>query len=176
VPGLYAAGEVAATGVHGANRLASNSLLEGLVFGAAAGSAMLEEQSDAAGSSAAPLRLRGIPDADAARVMDSVRTTAWEKVGILRDGPTLASALATLEEDARLATATSPSRRGLEALNMTIVARMIARCALFREESRGAHFRTDFPLMDDAHWRCHTRLIHDEVTKGPLIPGPTVAR
>jgi L-aspartate oxidase len=99
VPSLFAAGEVAATGVHGANRLASNSLLEGLVFGMAAGSAMLEEtpaaQASRASDDAPPA---GIPDAAAADVAAQVRTLAWEKIGIVREREGLAGAIARLEE------------------------------------------------------------------------------
>jgi L-aspartate oxidase len=160
VPGLFAAGEVAATGVHGANRLASNSLLEGLVFGAAAGAGMLQAEGYGArpGSTVPPPVPLGIAEEGAGAVMTEVRSIAWERIGILRDGAGLAAALGRLEELAGGAENGAPARRGLEALNMTLVAGMIARSALFREESRGAHYRTDFPEHDDARWRRHTLL------------------
>ena len=135
LPGLFAAGEAACTGVHGANRLASNSLLEGVVFGARAGRAMAEARP----STSTPLAgadqgrdLRGVvPSADA-----TVRAIAWKHCGIVRDAPGLRSALAWLD---------AQTSEDFETRNMLQVAQLIARCALAREESRGAHFRTDFP-------------------------------
>ncbi len=122
--GLYAAGEVACTGVHGANRLASNSLLEGVVFGARAGKAML----DAAGAPSHRGRAatRAEVHADTSRAPE----IAWDYCGILRDAAGLRRALGELDGDES---------------NVATVARLIAGCALAREESRGAHFRTDFP-------------------------------
>ncbi|MCA1631282.1 MAG: FAD-binding protein, partial [Acidobacteria bacterium] len=156
--GLYAAGEVACTGVHGANRLASNSLLEGLVFGARAGRAAA---ADRAGG-AAPIAHRAVvndeetPDAGrgsggeiALAVRKRVRRLMWERVGILRSRQSLGRALSEFEQiaGARLRT---PSR------NFLTVATLVARAALWREESRGAHHRVDFPARDDARWRAHS--------------------
>jgi L-aspartate oxidase len=120
---LFAAGEVACTGVHGANRLASNSLLEGVVYGARAGRAMREVRAKlcAASSDTAP---------PAHEDPAQVQQIAWERCGIVRDAAGLAEAIRLLEPI-----------HGSEAL----VAQLIARCALAREESRGAHFRSDFP-------------------------------
>ncbi len=118
LPGLFAAGEVACTGVHGANRLASNSLLEGLVFGARAGRAM---------RGAAGCRIGKSTGAEARRPSERVRQILWDKCGIVRSNEGLGEACRLLEE-----------QPGAE------VALLIARCALAREESRGAHFRTDF--------------------------------
>jgi L-aspartate oxidase len=123
LPNLFAAGEVACTGVHGANRLASNSLLEGVVFGARAGQAMLA-QIPRARAACAPMPPE--PAADSSLV----HRIAWEHCGIVRDAAGLKKACRLL---ARLA--------GTEAE----VALLIARSALAREESRGAHFRSDFP-------------------------------
>ncbi len=120
--GLYAAGEAACTGVHGANRLASNSLLEGVVFGARAGRAMREER-----EKGAP---RGIAPAAPAGCGPDVRRIAWERCGIVRDAAGLKEARHILEDHL--------------GRNEALVAWLIARCALAREESRGAHFRTDF--------------------------------
>jgi L-aspartate oxidase len=180
VRGLYAAGEVAAAGVHGANRLASNSLLEGLVFGAAAGTAMVEEcagvEADPRGAEAGVVT-RGIADARAAEVAAQARTISWEGAGILRERASLARAEARLAEILAGAEGNSPGRRGLEAHNMALVAMMIARSALFREESRGAHARTDFPARDDARWRRHTllregRLEASDPIQDASIPAP----
>jgi L-aspartate oxidase len=121
IPRLFAAGEVACTGVHGANRLASNSLLEGVVFGIRAGRAMREV------TGRAELQL----DGQAGRptpLTDELRQIAWQKCGIIRSAEGLSEACVWLEFIA-------PDS----------VALLIARCALARRESRGAHFRSDFP-------------------------------
>jgi L-aspartate oxidase len=176
VPSLYAAGEVAATGVHGANRLASNSLLEGLVFGMAAGSAMLEETDAPASGPALGPPPAGIPDAAAAEVAAEVRSLAWEEIGIVREREALGGAIARLAEIVATATEAPATRRGLETGNMARVALMIGRSALFREESRGAHFRKDFPARDDAHWRVHTRLVGEGIEKSDPVPDARVER
>ena len=161
LPRLYAAGEVAGTGVHGANRLASNSLLEGLVFGARSGAAMVE---DSYGFPQPPQhdRLRAelpfLPAAqDVARLEKQVREIAWEKVGIIRDAEGLVQAIDALSALApRCQAEGAPSRAGFESENLRLIALLAARAALAREESRGAHFRTDFPRKDDARWTAHS--------------------
>jgi L-aspartate oxidase len=153
LPGLYAAGEVACTGVHGANRLASNSLLEGLVFGAAAAETMIEEQGSgprAQGSAASvpAAELGGAtPEAATERWIAELRTLMWKHAGLLRDGAGLHEAQRGLDALA----VTMPRglyRRALEARNLHLVAGLIVASALGREESRGAHYRNDFPLHD----------------------------
>ena len=154
--GLYAAGEVACTGVHGANRLASNSLLEGLVFGARAGAAAAADfanerivpHADAGedeGEVAAPRASGEI----ALAVRKRVRRLMWERVGILRSRESITRALFEFEQIAR-----APLARASR--NFLNVATLITRSALWREESRGAHYRTDFPERDDQHWRVHS--------------------
>jgi L-aspartate oxidase len=139
VPGLYAAGEVACTGVHGANRLASNSLLEAVVFGLRAGKAMSSHSAGpVAGETVRPPML--IPDIAERRI----RELTWEHCGIVRDRASLESAIRTLDRTAFASTA-SPTLAATELRNMHRVAALIAACALWREESRGAHYRTDFP-------------------------------
>jgi L-aspartate oxidase len=139
VPRLFAAGEAACSGVHGANRLASNSLLEGLVFGARAGAAMRDAapSSAHAGEIAEPERYPDIEEA-------AIRQIAWESCGISRDANGLATAIHSLKSVAQRPLA-RPAREQYELRNIYAVALLIARCALAREESRGGHYRTDFP-------------------------------
>jgi L-aspartate oxidase len=172
LPGLYAAGEVACTGLHGANRLASNSLLEGLVFGARAAQAMTDApqaaplKSDRVGPGDCPpsrfprsgrARRSSLDRAEAgelgAGTPDEIRALMWRAVGLFRTREGLAAAVEALE---RASVPASPAtteewRQG----NLVTVARLVARAALRREESRGGHFRADFPARDDLHWKVH---------------------
>jgi len=143
---LYAAGEAACTGVHGANRLASNSLLEGVVFGARAGRAMLEWASAPRPTSGTPAESR-----DSAATAAEIRALAWEHCGIVRGAAGLRAACRKLEEADRPCAGASP--QSAEVGNMRQVALLIARCALAREESRGAHFRRDHPQKQRAFER-----------------------
>jgi L-aspartate oxidase len=138
--GLYAAGEVACTGVHGANRLASNSLLEALVFGARAARAMVDANARSGwqAKSATDPQI-GAPAPLGPMTLAAVQDLAWSHCGIVRDAAGLREAVARLE-------ATRPEA---EASSAHLVAMLIARCALAREESRGAHYRTDFPEKRD---------------------------
>lgn len=153
LPGLYAAGEAACTGVHGANRLASNSLLEGLVFGALAAEAMISDSTRIPSlrqPSAPPLTVSEAvtPDADIERWIAGLQSGMWKYAGLLRDADGLEAIKHTL---AALA-ATMPrglSRRAIEARNLHAVASMIATSAQARQESRGAHYRNDFPQRDE---------------------------
>jgi L-aspartate oxidase len=134
--GLFAAGEAACTGVHGANRLASNSLLEGVVFGARAGAAMREAPGG--------LRGGGAPEFTVPRIEENeLRRLAWEHTGILRSGAGLLDFISRIE--ALPLEPRTPSRAAAELRSLHTTALLIARCALAREESRGAHRRTDFP-------------------------------
>ncbi|HLJ14112.1 MAG TPA: L-aspartate oxidase [Bryobacteraceae bacterium] len=145
LPRLYAAGEAACTGVHGANRLASNSLLEGVVFGARAGRAMLEcsklpfteGSSFAARTAEAEMRFPAISEQE-------LRSLAWRDCGILRSGTALEKALQMLEA-LPLVRCPEAKRGHYELRNIHVVCSLIARCALAREESRGGHYRSDFP-------------------------------
>ncbi len=143
VHGLYAAGEVACTGVHGANRLASNSLLEAVVFGLRAGRAMSAHASDSlpGETTRPPILVPAIAERE-------IRELTWEHCGIVRDRAGLESALATLDRT-ESAPGASPTLAAVELRNMHQVAGLIARAALWREESRGAHYRTDFPEKRD---------------------------
>ena len=154
VPGLYACGEVACTGVHGANRLASNSLLETVVFakrivqratrdhGAAAAPAQ-----DAFTIASATNESAGSPD------RSSLQGLMWDNVGIVRSGDGLHEASARLAAW-HAALPRAHDRASHELANMVLVGRLMAHAALEREESRGAHYRTDFPEPRD-EWRRH---------------------
>jgi L-aspartate oxidase len=169
--GLFAAGEVACTGVHGANRLASNSLLEGLVFGARAAIAMQEKPAAAAlkpdrtvaggwalvagktRDDQPPAASHQPPDAGA------IRDLMWRSVGLFRTREGLQDAVSALDAahdvDRERMRAATPDADRWRRSNLVAVARLIARAALRREESRGAHFRADFPAHDDVRWRVH---------------------
>ncbi len=151
LPGLFAAGEVAATGVHGANRLASNSLLEALVFGARAGRAMRELPSSGTSRRGRPPE-DGFPAIEA----EELRRLAWENCGIVRTGEQLAGTCEILER-VPLLRGVEPRRELFEIRNMHTVVWLIARCALARRESRGAHYRADFPHKDP-RFQKHSRV------------------
>jgi L-aspartate oxidase len=160
--GLYAAGEAACTGVHGANRLASNSLLEGLVFGARAAGAMSGEMPRAAQKSPEPCGEAG-PAIDFAEARQKLQQSMWQKAGLLRDAAELQAGLAEIR--ALCAEIPRQSNRALlELRNLQTVAELILRSALAREESRGAHFRNDFPERDDARFQKHSVIRQDQVT------------
>ena len=134
---LFAAGEVASTGVHGANRLASNSLLEGVVFGARAGKAMREAPALSMSRAGTPSESR-LP----AVSVEEIQRLAWENCGIVREGGKLEAACKKLRCDVSGNPAT-PNE--LTARNLRDVTLLIARAALARRESRGAHYRSDYP-------------------------------
>jgi L-aspartate oxidase len=151
LPGLYAAGEAACTGVHGANRLASNSLLEGLVFGALAAETMIAEEPVEDGSwPALPAMATEVATGEAAteRWIKELREMMWKYAGLLRDANGLGEAKRSLEA-LRRSMPTGLFRRAVEARNLHAVAELIVSAALGREESRGAHYRNDFPLRDE---------------------------
>ena len=149
VPGLYAAGEAACTGVHGANRLASNSLLEGLVFGARAGRAAVEDLDKLPEMDLEALDARAdSPDGEAVeRVIAGLRAAMWRHAGLLRDADGLAQAAEAVaaagRELERLGAVGKLSRRLVEARSMVVVAGAIVAAAMARRESVGAHFRLD---------------------------------
>lgn len=175
--GLFAAGEAACTGVHGANRLASNSLLEGLVFGARAAAAMIKApqaappganrreastlmaettgpgSSQSAGVRAGAVR---VPSARLPASGSDVRDLMWRSAGLFRSREGLGDAVACLDEAFEAESRRSCSNADdWRRFNLVTVARLIARAALRREESRGGHFRQDFPARDDRRWRFH---------------------
>jgi L-aspartate oxidase len=148
LPGLFACGELARTGVHGANRLASNSLLEGLVFAERIARELASEGRYEAPRRPSPFSVPPLADRGAAQVAaDTIRRVMWDYAGIDRDAKGLSSCLKQL---ARVRERLSPGMT--EEANMCDTARMIAAGALAREESRGGHFRSDFP-RPRAEWR-----------------------
>ena len=162
--GLYAAGEAACTGVHGANRLASNSLLEGLVFGARAAQSMLADGLPLVAADAPELpaaRLSASEEEKLEAVIAQLQHAMWMYAGLLREGSTLREGLAAHRAcEAGLAQFAQGrgNRRLAEAHAMSRVAHAILHSALARTESRGAHFRNDFPHRDDEHFLKHSVL------------------
>lgn len=149
VPGLYAAGEAACTGVHGANRLASNSLLEGLVFGTLAAKTMIAERTRGVAAEAVAVVDAGVSsEAATEKWIAELRDLMWKYAGLLRDRMGLEIALRGLEA-LRRAVPRGLTRRAVEARNLLVIAELIVTAALGREESRGAHYRNDFPLRDE---------------------------
>jgi L-aspartate oxidase len=159
IPGLFAIGETACTGVHGANRLASNSLLESVVFSKrvvqrnkmTAPPSHCEERSDEAISYSLPHRepLPTVPPPN----LPKLQSLMWNKVGIIRTGDSLGEAvniLATWYHSLAL----PADRPSYELNNLVLCARLMAEAALLREESRGAHFRSDFP-QPSPKWQRH---------------------
>jgi L-aspartate oxidase len=162
LPGLYAAGEAACTGVHGANRLASNSLLEGLVFGARAAQSMLDDGlvlQTADSLQSTPTPLTSAEEVKLEEIIARLQASMWAYAGLLREESTLRQGFAAQEACAadleRLGQG-KQSRRLAEAHAMSRVARAILVSALARTESRGAHFRNDFPRRDDQNFRKHS--------------------
>ncbi len=163
VPGLYAAGEAACTGVHGANRLASNSLLEGLVFGARAARAMLSDEQPSVESLTALQSASPMDNADLGLLethITQLRRAMWSYAGLLRDEANLRKGIGAVDQYenqiGHFDQQGKASRRFHEAVALGVVARAILLSALARLESRGAHFRSDFPQRDDAHFRKHS--------------------
>jgi L-aspartate oxidase len=160
LPGLWAAGEVTSTGLHGANRLASNSLLEGMVFGAACGRAA----SEAARSMPSTLTALQVANAyapeedgflDVADLTNSLRSMMVRSMGVIRDASGLAEATDSLAFWCRYVLPREfADRAGWELQNLLTVARLMVDAARKRQESRGVHFRSDFPHVLDA-WHRH---------------------
>jgi L-aspartate oxidase len=153
VPGLYACGEAACSGVHGANRLASNSLLEGLVFSRRIAAAVARDLPPAQEPSA-DRRTPGLVPADAVAAVQRVMT---EHAGVLRSDTGLAAAAGRLAEIAGAPgeEPPAPDTHSWEATNLLTVASVLVEAARLRQETRGSHWREDFPERDDVRWSGH---------------------
>ncbi len=169
LPGLYAAGEAACTGVHGANRLASNSLLEGLVFGARAAQSMLCGWLAVGDCRCASSRSRASHPRRRTDGRKADRRPASSHVGLCRPAPPGVHAARGFAAQkicaaalAELAGRGKGGRRLAEAQALSTVAHAILHSALPRTESRGAHFRNDYPKRDDKHFLKHSRFKRDE--------------
>jgi len=141
LPRLYAVGEVARTGVHGANRLASNSLLEGLVFAERVARDLAHTPLDLPAPPAADWSVPALDDRGAAQVAaDEIRQLMWDHAAIARTASGLRRCIAALHHlGSRLAPGATEER------NLLTTATLVAEAALLRKESRGGHFRSDFP-------------------------------
>jgi L-aspartate oxidase len=168
LPGLWAAGEVSSSGLHGANRLASNSLLEGLVYGAHAGmSASGEALAISDELKTYPLENPvAIPSAEAldlADILNSLKSLMWRNCGVRRDSERLLEALEAVDQWRRyVLTRQFDDKAGWELQNLLTVARVMIQAALTREESRGVHLRTDYATVDEQHWNKHQWFERDE--------------
>ena len=163
INGLFAAGETACTGVHGANRLASNSLLEGLVYGRLAGKT--------AGETAPPAKKQRTARAEKEKmamppgsipahdeIRGDLRRLMWQNVGIIRSEETLLEAKRRIEEWKYITEKSFLARREIELKNMIQVAGLITEAALLRKNSVGAHFRLDYPRKGEG-WQQHVSLV-----------------
>jgi L-aspartate oxidase len=174
LPGLWAAGEVTSSGLHGANRLASNSLLESLVFGAHAGEAASQTALQI------PDTLHGLTlenppsdltgeSLDLADIRNSLKSLMWRAAAVRRDGGRLGEAAEKIDNWCRYVLFRQfKNPTGWELQNMLLVARIMIAAAHNREESRGVHLRTDFPDTDDAQWCRHQTFGRDSAESGEL--------
>lgn len=160
LPGLWAAGEVTSSGLHGANRLASNSLLEGMVFGAHAGRgaslAAAEMPDDFRAPSISNPRVdNGVEPLDLTDIRNSLKTLMWRRVGVRRQADRLRGAAETIEHWCKYVLPHEfADAEGWELQNMLTLGRIMIDAALTRQETRGVHQRTDFP-KSNADWQRH---------------------
>lgn len=161
LPGLWAAGEVTSSGLHGANRLASNSLLEGLVYGARSGMLAAQEakqieddyrvlpiKSNAAQNMTEPL--------DITDIRNAMQSLMWRMVGVQRQRERLEQALASIKSYSKYVLVHKfRNEAGWELQNLLTIAHLMTEAALARTESRGVHYRTDYPQLADDQWCRH---------------------
>ncbi len=168
VPNLFAIGEVACAGLHGANRLASNSLLEGLVMGAIAGEHAARRVTDnpiAPAPIVSDIRPSTHAELDLGDVRSSLRSAMWKNVGIRRDATRLADACEMFDFWGRYTLdKIFDTPDGWEVQNMLLTGALIARSALWREESRGSHWRRAYPDRREDY------TVHDLLLRGHTEP------
>ena len=162
MPGLFAAGEATSSGLHGANRLASNSLLEGLVYGQRAGAAASAAAAKMPDSlSALPISHAAIPTheeptLDLADIRNSLKSLMWRAAGVRRNRMGLEDAVESIESWCQyVLTRQFHSAEGWELQNLLTISHLMIDAALQREESRDVHLRSDFPEIDEANWKRH---------------------
>ncbi len=176
VAGLYACGEAAA-GIHGANRIGGNALLEAVVFGRIAGISAAQAVTDFDRGMASSVEMASEkPDLEELKAINFEITTAlWQSAGVVRHGDGLAAGLevlAALQERFDSSPVARSSRSWWEVKNKLTVGRLILNAALMRRESRGAHFRFDFPEPDNGHWLgviTTTRCAEPEFSFSPVV-------
>jgi L-aspartate oxidase len=174
LPGLWAAGEVTSSGLHGANRLASNSLLEGLVYGVNAGRGASEQALKVAGDfQIAPVSHAAVfhtHPLDLTDIRNSLKSLLWRFVGVRREGQGLQSALSTIRGWMRYVLDQAfETREGWELQNMLLLGELMGRAALFRKESRGVHWRSDYPQTDNKNWRIHIAFRDEQIATQALV-------
>jgi L-aspartate oxidase len=163
LPGLWASGEVTSTGLHGANRLASNSLLEGLVYGAWSGrgasaeAAKIDDSLTALTLDNPTLENGSRQPLDLVDIRNSLKSLMWRRVGVRRDAAGLDEAAETIDRWCRYVLWQQfADPTGWELQNMLAVARLMVEAARRRKETRGVHVRTDFPETNGPEWDRHT--------------------
>jgi L-aspartate oxidase len=157
IHGLFAAGEVATSGLHGANRLPSNAVLEALVYGTRSGSAMRETAKSHSKVAPEPRAAysNGPVDIGLEETITQIQDLMWKELGIVRTRAGMQKATKSLEEMAPKL-AHPKTRRAHEAANLHLAASLVARSAMAREESRGAHYRLEYPDHDDKKFLKHS--------------------
>ncbi len=163
LPGLFVAGEAACSGVHGANRLGSNSLLEGLVFGLRAAEAAARHAHTYSPPTSIPNSVRRkssarkMSEQDIEKLRNSLRRLMWTKVGLIRTSDSLQKALEQLQQWSRKLQIPPFNRTGLETQNMVQVGLCVTEAALWRTNSVGAHYREDIPFSKGLKWKIHSQ-------------------
>jgi L-aspartate oxidase len=173
VPNLWAAGELTSSGLHGANRLASNSLVEALVYGAHAGEnaarAAAEVGDDFAASVIENPRVQTPAEPlNLADIRNSLQSLMWRNMGVQRDANGLDEAMESIDHwRGYVLPRQLADPAGWELQNMLCSARLMIEAARQRDESRGVHVRLDFPQTDDTHWQRHIAFRREDKTNGP---------
>ena len=175
VPGLYGAGEVTG-GIHGANRLGGNALTEAVVFGRIAGASAAHDSPEALPAAPAEIEGCGLPEEAARSLRREVQGLLWGGVGVVRSEDSLSRSRGRWEaawksfRGSSRSGSTNPS--GFEVRNRLLVSRLILEAALLRRETRGAHYRTDFPGRDDQSWLGSIRVIRGGAEDAPVFSLP----